>query len=311
MQPVRAFVPVVLFVAACTARPPTVPAKPVACVPHTWNVAGACVPDDDARDYCGKAAAPAGGGCAPGSCAGNGPLDLASGECVPMLKLKKLALAQHIDLKEEGALGCSNPEASLAVEGETFACLPAAATCGRGAGWSDGACRADPPCPEGSVLDPTGACVWVMRREGNDRLLDVGTWVRLVIGPDGGNGSSAICGPLLQRPWLAGVVPHGRAAIGVRVDLVFPDNDVHEARVTASARKDVGPHAGEAMPSIPVVARQLEPVWKALRALGGMANAASATVEVRCTVEGGSDAISVPRSAKDEPLPSGNGKPAS
>jgi hypothetical protein len=62
------------------------------------------------------------------------------------------------------------------------------------------------------------------------------------------------------------------------------------------------------------VANELDPLWDALRALGGEAgeaSAASATVGVRCTIEGGTDVGRGPKLAKDPPVHSDSGKPAS
>jgi hypothetical protein len=133
----------------------------------------------------------------------------------------------------------------------------------------------------------------VLHRERDESVLDVGTWLRLVVGVDGGEGTAAICGPLVRRPWIAEVVAHGDATIDVLADLVFPDNDVSQARVTVHARRRFDPHSAEPLAML-AVAEQLEPVWKALRAVGGVASAASVSAEVHCAVSGGVDAIAVP-----------------
>jgi hypothetical protein len=293
---------------ACT-HAATTPTIPAACAAHTFPLAGACVSEDDARAYCGKVATPEAGGCAPSSCPAGDPLDLASGECVPRLKLRKLAATRNVDRVDDAVLGCAKDGAALSVEGSNVACIPRKAQCGRGAHWSDDRCHPDPACPPGSVPDRAGTCVGVSHRENGENVLDVGTWIRAVVGPDGGEGTAAICGPIVARPWLAGVVAHGNAVLEVEVDMVFPDNDVAHARVTAKASRRFDPHTAEPA-SLSMVTEELEPLWKALRSLGGVASAASASTEVHCAVEGGTDAIAVPRE-KDASASTDSGKPAS
>ena len=292
------------------------------CAAGAFPIAGFCMPDEDAKAYCGKGARPEGGGCLPISCAEGEPIDLASGECLPVLSFKRLLAerAEHDDAgaaarrgagggggggaKEEEAdgggnsaearserdagAGCLSPEAGLIVEGTSIGCLSRAFECGRGARWRGGACHADPVCPLGSIVDAQGGCVTVLQKVRGEAVLDVGAWIRVMVGPDGGDGSAAICGPLEERPWRAGVIPHGNAKVEVQVDFVFPDNDVKGAKVTVSAKKRIDPHVMETATLVPA-ARYLDPVWNALRSLGGVANASSASVRVHCQLDGGND----------------------
>jgi hypothetical protein len=253
---------------------------------------------DDAKEYCGKGARPEGGGCMPIECANGEPVDLASGDCVPLLSLRKLMAAT---MKPDAALGCLNADAGIIAEGTSVGCLEHSNLCGRGARWRDG-CHADPVCPVGTIADPVGACVAVVRKLGPETIVDVGAWLRVVVGPDGGDGTSAVCGPLIERPWRAGVSSHGSAEVDVQVDLLFPDNDVKRAEVTVSAAKHDDPRTVDPGASVPA-ARYMDPLWSALRRLGGTANAASATVRVRCAVDGGTDLAGTPPTppaAKDE-----------
>jgi hypothetical protein len=82
--------------------------------------------------------------------------------------------------------------------------------------------------------------------------------------------------------------------VDVHVSLIFPDNDIHEARVTVTARTETDLRIAPSAAPLPV-AKHLEPVWNSLRSIGGVANAASTTADVRCTIDGGKDAVSVPR----------------
>jgi len=288
------------LVAAC--RHPAAPGGPrsvATCPPRAVGIAGACLNPDEAADYCGKAAKPDQGGCLRPACPPQETRDIASGECVPALALRKIAAMRHIDLKDEASLGCANAETSLVVDGSHVACIPHAVSCGRGARWMDGGCRSDIACPPGSVaqspLTKVGevaslVCVPVVHKERADALLDVGTWVRLVLGPDGGEGTAAVCGPLALRPGELGVVPHGKTTLEVEVRLVFPDNEV-SAVVLARRRGDA--HA-EAAPAPPMIVDALSPLWKSLRLVGGTANAASATVTVQCPIESGPAPTAVP-----------------
>jgi hypothetical protein len=304
-----ALLAVLLGVLGCT-RPASSPASLTACPPHTFVIAGACLDEDDARAYCGSGAQPEVGGCAPATCSTGEPVDLASGECVPRLGLRKMAAAHKLDLKADGPLACAKEGAAMSVEGTSFACLPRAASCGRGSRWSESTCHPDPACPLGSVPDAKGACVAVLRRGPRESTLDVGAWIRLVVGPDGGDGTNTICGPLVQRPWLASVVAHGKATLDVQVSFVFPDNDVAQARVTVKARRRFDPHSDDPLTPV-VLATHLDPVWKALRAIGGVANAASATTAVHCNLEGGSDSTGIPQPAKAPREAPESEKPAS
>jgi len=235
----------------------------------------------------------------PLACTEGEPIDLASGECVPVLSLRRLEGGGRRSVDLDAGLGCVNADAGLVVEGDNLACLPHAASCGRGARWKDGACRPDPICPLGTIADPVGACVSVVHRDHGETLVDVGAWIRTVIGPDGGEGTRAICGPLSERPWRAGVISHGNAVIDVQVDMVFPDNEVKAAHVAVLARRHFDAHNVEASSAVPA-GRYMEPLWNALRTLGGLSSAASATVHVHCALDGGGDVAGAPHPEKED-----------
>lgn len=280
---------------ACANHVASVKAAP-ACPAGTFGIAGVCLTHDQAVAYCGKGARPEGGGCAPTACDHDAPTDLASGECIPRLSLRTIEGRRGAP---DAEAGCTS-DAGLVIEGESMACLPRPLLCGRGATWASGACRPDPVCPAGAIADATGACVTVVGGTGADRVLDVGAWIRLVLGPDGGDGTPAVCGPLRERPWRAGVAAHGSATIDVRVDLVFPDNAVSAAQAEVRARRHFDPHDMDSATPV-AAARSMDPLWDALRAVGGTASAASASVEVRCPIEGGFDVPGGPPPRKESP----------
>jgi hypothetical protein len=310
-----------VLAAACTrgARPTPAasgtPAAPaLACPPGAFPLGGACLADDDARRYCEKtalpSAAPGAGGCEERTCDEGAPVDERTGDCVPTRVLRAIAELHHVKLKEDAGVGCAMPEAGVRVEGESAACLARASTCGRGARWvagggagdaGVGACLPDPGCPAGSLPDtskPERPCVAVLTRprvasgggEAEARL-DVGAWIRLALGNDGGEGTPAVCAPLQRRPWRAKVGLRSTAVIEVRVDLLFPDNDVSRARVTAKVDKPFDTHDLDNL-NLQLESGYLDPVWAALRGLGGVSSAASARVQLKCTLDGGVDLAS-------------------
>ncbi len=279
----------VASLAACT-RPVSVATRPPAegsCPGATFAIAGACLSLDDAKRYCERAAVPVGGGCAAQACERGVPLDPTTGECATALTVRRLSQGSGAG---DASPGCAMPEAGLWVEGDLAACIARRDTCGRGARWDDAGCAPEPVCPQGTVADttkPARPCVSVVVRErGEEPRLDVGTWVRLVLGPDGSSGTAAVCGPLVQHPWRARVYPRSVGVVEVNVELVFPDNDVSRARATARAVRPFDPH-DLANLSLAIDTAYLEPLWTALRAVGGVASAASTSVHLRCVVDGG------------------------
>lgn len=288
-----------MIAAAGCAHPVSPPAPVAGCAPQEFAIAGVCMAPDEAARYCGKGAHPEGGGCRPVACTEGEPIDLSSGECLPLLSLRRLVTEQGGSLTGDSGVGCKLPEAGLVVEGSSLACLARPSFCGRGARWKDNACHPDPTCPLGAIADLEGACVPVVRRSGPDTIVDVGAWIRVVIGPDGGDGTPTVCGPLVARPWRAGVISHGNAIVDVQLDFVFPDNNVKDAKISIAGHKQADPHNVEASTSVPI-ARYMEPVTEALRSLGGTSNAASASVRVRCPLEGGSDIAGAARPTKDD-----------
>jgi hypothetical protein len=63
--------------------------------------------------------------------------------------------------------------------------------------------------------------------------------------------------------------------------------------VAVMVRRRADAH-GEAGPAPAPIADALQPLWKAVRLIGGTANAASATVTVECRIESGSAPTAVP-----------------
>ena len=117
-------------------------------------------------------------------------------------------------------------------------------------------------------------------------MIDVGRWVRAMLGPDGGEGTRRLCGPLQERPWDFDVGLGGARTVALSVELVFPDNDVTQLTLRAQAldATTLTPLGGEAPRAAEAA---LDSLLVPLRALGGSADAASATLRVTCTIRGG------------------------
>ena len=146
-----------------------------------------------------------------------------------------------------------------------------------------------PRCGRGELYDERASlCVPVRARGGDDgrSLVDVGTWLRLAIGPDGGDGARSFCQPLALHVAEAGLKPGDPLVARVDVELRVPDDDVRAAYATVDG---VSEETGERL-SDAALARldtSTRPLVAALRALGGEATTAAATVHVRCAVRAG------------------------
>ena len=120
-------------------------------------------------------------------------------------------------------------------------------------------------CPAGSLAEGA-ACRPVRSSQG----VDVGAWLRSVIGPEGGPAAPPLCDALARSA--------GALAVPVSVDvqveltLLFPDNDV--SQVSATVRGS-GATTAE-------LEQVLAPLIEALRSLGGTADQAALATTVRC-----------------------------
>jgi hypothetical protein len=124
-------------------------------------------------------------------------------------------------------------------------------------------------------------------------VIDVGTWARLELGPDGGEGAADLCAPLAQRPWgFASDNGIPMPALRIDIQLIFDDNDVTRvhARITA-----VDASSNRALPAraSAIVERTIQPLFDALRAAGGSSSAAGVTLSVRCAIPANGEARSL------------------
>lgn len=145
--------------------------------------------------------------------------------------------------------------------------------CDRRAIPDGGACVPPPPCAPGEVRDlAKNTCVSVLSTTGNREILDVGTWTRLLIGPDGGDASGYLCPAIAKDPAVFGVPPH---VLRFTVNLTIPNNELANVRAAVSG---IEPSAAR------VIDGAIEALVQPLRTSGAISNAASATATVRCRI---------------------------
>jgi hypothetical protein len=218
--------------------------------------------------FCGPAARMGATGCAFRLCQRDEVIDVATGSC----------LARSL-LGHEGTSPCGEGLAPL-VESGRIACVPPDATCPRGTRREEADCARAPLCPPGTLPDGSGCRPVVTAGASSGTSgVDVGAWVALVLGIDGGPGTSALCAPLLQRPATFGLEDGVSATLNIRVALEVPNQDI--SRVHAAASADV---AGRALPppGMTVLVSAVDSLVEALRSLGGMASTAAVEVGVHC-----------------------------
>jgi hypothetical protein len=196
------------------------------------------------------------------------------------------------------APGC--PEGTTAVvENALVACVPLDATCPRGTFRKADVCVRPPRCPPGTLatLADAASCrpiVTLGAAQGHPSI-DVGAWVALVLGPDGGLGTPELCRPLVHHLDALGAAPHAPFAVRIRIVLAAPDQDISRIHAEVYVARDPRDTAGsKALPenggdgvALPRAAQDaaresVETLLEPLRGLGGDANAANVKAEVHC-----------------------------
>ncbi|HEY1957618.1 MAG TPA: hypothetical protein VGH28_18490 [Polyangiaceae bacterium] len=256
--------------AACTRGAPA-RSDANACGDGLTVALGACVSYRMADAFCGAAAKPEAGGCVRRACGPGEALELDHGICIPEVAVGTTLLhgqpAEQDDKREptcltgvltsrKGKLDCADGPLSCR-RGERFVKT--------GDGGVAGKCEPIPPCGPGELFDlETAKCDEIVRH----RTIDVGTWARLALGPDGGEGANAFCAPVRA----AGP---GKARFQVQIDV--PDNDVTRASARLVARPPAATSQADA------AERSIEELVRILHFYGGSALAASVSLDVVCT----------------------------
>jgi hypothetical protein len=280
-----------------------------ACKEGSVLLAGGCVSRATADDFCGLGAHFDTGSCRLVDCPPGQAIDLSTGACLPMRAVREVAHAEHVSLAKQETIGCKGDRPAL-LEGGHAACVPDDVLCPRGARWVDahaavpgdagasraGSCVLPPRCDPGEVADAeSGMCLRVVTPGGHlGPKVDVGRWVRAVLGADGGMGSPSFCAPFALRPSLFALTAGGTARLRATLEIFFPDADVTQLYARVASFDDA---TGQPLPA--EVARFVEaraaPLLEALRAIGGESSAGAVKTTVRCAVRTVDHPIAVPR----------------
>jgi hypothetical protein len=246
---------------------------------------GACLPAAQRVALCGVASQFSEGGCAPKVCA-SGVIDGATGVCLPVGSVRAVAESMQIPLLSDETLTCAG-EHRLVVGASAAACVSVEASCGAGAHMVKKGCVPEPACTPGEV---GSSCERVVHPGERGPVVDVAGWARAVLGPDGGYGSSFLCGGFAVAPWLFTPTTDVRFTLAMSIDLRIPDNDVTQARARVEAF--------DAMTGQPVAIEPIHPVMErlisGLRAMGGSARASAVSTHLRCLLPVGGRPMASP-----------------
>ncbi len=265
------------------------------CSKGFFDIAGQCLTQSKANEYCGPGYAWAGqpngrGGCVKLSCRPGDTMDERTGWCIPK---EQVAAQTGVQLGQGQKLGCTKGEV-LVVNGGQAACVPQAQACAKDEVWTGQACAKTQPCGTGEAFDATlGRCVPYAAGGGNEFVVNVQQWAYTTYGPPNGAGTPSFCGSFAKKPLSFGIGPGGGALVRVTVNLSFPGGEVARGTSTSSSVYD---GSGNAVP--PTGAAEVQAsVQSNLNTLvqgGGRASAESATTTVKCSVLNGSKPSVVP-----------------
>jgi hypothetical protein len=243
-----------------------------ACSDGTVAAFGACVAPKTGDAFCGPGGRSGAEGCTFRACGPRESVDVATGACV--------ALASLSEVGEP----CPAPAIEI-IEGGHRACAPPEAGCPRGTRRSGSACVGVPRCPPGSLPEGSTCRALVVEDAlSARRRVDVGAWVAIALGVDGGPGSPELCAPLALHP---GAFDAARSSVPlrVRVDLTVPDQDLSRLHANIDARDATGHHLPP--PAQSAARAAVNTLLEMLRALGGESTAAALSVDIACIVGAG------------------------
>lgn len=245
------------------------------CIDGATAFFGACMGAEALPAFCGKAARPDKGGCAFVPCRPGDVLERASGVCLPTGSQRAMAKTLGIGLYDDETLGCDG-DAVLVARGEGAACAPVDQSCAAGMRpKKDAGCVALEACAAGTVYRASeDRCVRVVSALDDGALVDLAQWMVSVFGPDGGEGTTTVCGPLRADGRFGQTTEED---VGFLLELRALGNEVANAELRLSLTNPGAPESARA-----VVDRGLRAPMDALRSMGGLANAATATTRVHC-----------------------------
>ena len=260
------------------AREPRSPAAAGSCGGARVALHGACVAPAVADRYCGKSGAFVGGTCVSNACPRDQVLDLGTGVCLGARALRDVGAHVHVVFEEGQTLGCHEGSLLRVANGHAWCREHEAKPNSAGSS----------VCGAGEARDALlGRCVQVVR----DGAVDVAAWTRAVFGADGGLAAPELCGRIGQDPSALGLSSGGEGAARITTALIFPNNDVTQVHARTLAQDDSGRALSPT--SNGVVEDAVAARVDALRALGGIASAASVEVRVRCVIRAGFQPIAI------------------
>ncbi len=267
------------------------------CTPAHFDVAGQCLTQAEANDYCGKGYGwfvPYGqkrGGCVKLQCRPGDSLDETTGLCIPK---DQVAAQSGVQLGAGQTVGCPTGEVLVVSQGQA-ACVPAAQSCAKDEAWSGTQCVKTAECATGEQFDPAyGRCVPYASGGGSSEYaVNVQQWAYSTYGAPGGAGTPSFCSSIAKKPAAFGVSSGAGAIVRVQVDLAFPGREVAKGTATSVSVYDTSgnpvPPAGAAEAQASVASS-----FAPLVAGGGRASAETAQTIVKCGVINGSKPTSVP-----------------
>jgi hypothetical protein len=197
------------------------------CLAGYFSVAGQCLTQRDANQYCGLGHHWENGGCAPDRCRPGDELDVSVGMCIPHEQVNQVGANMGVQVGQGEKLGCPEGQ-KLIIDGNTAACVPLSQTCARDETWTGQACAKVAPCATGSIWDAARAqCVQYAQGSSGDGLaVNVNEWATANYGPNGGAGTPAFCGSFAKKPWSFGIVEGSSAMVRVSVMMSFPEGQI-------------------------------------------------------------------------------------
>jgi hypothetical protein len=233
---------------------------------------GACVSQETGDKFCGVAAQFNAGGCTPKACAADQSVNVDTGACLPKSAVDAIS---RLKLEEDEHVGCHSSGRVLVVAHDSALCMSPTDVCGRGSRQpANLACGGPAACEAGEILDESSdRCIRIVKSDEHGYVVDVGAWMRFVLGPDGGPGTRTLCSPLLS----SGVQPLVYGRVDVRIDLAFPDNDVSLVSPNVTLHEDDTRQVPQ--PQANALVMQLV---ETLRQLGGTASAGVVSTHVVC-----------------------------
>jgi hypothetical protein len=258
---------------------------------------GGCLTQGEANKFCGKGAGWTPRGCFPLSCPAGWLLDLETEQCV-----SKAQIDQQAGMGAGKTLGCA-PGTVLVINQGAGSCVPVAQTCAKDEVYDGRGCVKTKSCPQGQVLDATSmSCVQVTRPSASPKddptpTVDVMAWSRANYGPEGGTGSTGLCGPIARKPLAFGVAPGGAMRVIVQIGLQFDGGMTDQGRVITSGIVEA---TGQPVQVQGAAQIQLsaDTLLGSLRAQHAHSQPAQLTTVVKCLVVNG---------AAPEPVPSTGG----